>query len=104
MAKTCPHLAPLEQGLRAAGIPAVLDGKSWYRSKYDTSPGWGWVYFKCLLDRRALEKRFDLGKPVHYQEYDGRVAGCEAGFYCQQHDSAVVAVHRNYASGLPKFT
>jgi len=103
MAQACKHLHVLERELRAQGFLLEWEGKSWWRGRYDTSPGGGWLYFRCFLDREALSARLGLGPPVTYDEYDGRVAGHEAGFYCTACDSAVVGVHRNYRGSVPDF-
>lgn len=107
MATSCSHLAALEDAIRAAGIGTQADGASWWTREDGTKPGantgGGWVYFDCFLDRAALETRFGLTEPVYYESWDGMVAGHEAGFYCREHDSAVVGVIEKYRAGKPAF-
>jgi hypothetical protein len=90
--KTCPHLEPLEHELAAKGI-ALGDGQP---SPY--GPEWGlWCWCDCTFDGPALRQRLGLADCVRYDEYDGRVAGSDATFYCQQCKRAIMGVHPNYA-------
>jgi hypothetical protein len=98
MLLTCSHLRPLERELRDAGCPVEYEGQSWW------GPSRGaWVYFRCFLEEGALRRRFRLPDSVGYSEYDGRVAGQEAGFVCSGCESAVMGVHQNYAAGVEVF-
>jgi hypothetical protein len=90
---TCSHLQPLERELREIGTPIEHEGQSWW----GTSRGM-WIYFRCFLEEGALRRRFNLPESVRYSEYDGGVAGQEAGFVCSECESAVVGVHRRYAT------
>jgi hypothetical protein len=92
MFKTCPHLAPLERALGEAGI-ALDDGAE---SPY--GPEWGiWHYCDCVFDAPSLRKRVGIPDFVTYEEYDGRVAGSDATFYCPQCKRAIMGRHPRYA-------
>jgi hypothetical protein len=88
--KTCEHLEPLEGALADADIAL----------KKITSPygdDWRWFGCDCTFDERALRKRIALAKSVHYEEYDGRVAGSDATFGCKACKCAVMGLHPAYA-------
>lgn len=95
---TCSHLQHLEHELRETGTHIEYQGKSWW----GTSRGM-WMYFQCFLEADALRQRFNLPQSVHYSEYNGGVAGQEAGFVCSECDSAVMGVHRHYARDVKVF-
>ena len=96
---TCPYLQPLERELREAGCSVEYEGRSWWEA---SSRGM-WVYFRCFLDEAALRRRLNLPESISYSEYDGRVAGQEAGFICRECESAVMGGHSRYAEGVPVF-
>ena len=99
MLKTCSHLQALEQELREASIPLQYEGKSWWKSSLGM-----WLYFHCFLDEASLRRRFKLPEFVSYSEYDGHVAGQEAGFVCSNCESAIMGVHRDYAQDVKLFS
>jgi hypothetical protein len=47
-----------------------------------------------------LEKRFQLPAFVGWYEYDGRVAGHEAGFHCKECNSLLVGGMATYGGEL----
>jgi len=98
MLQTCSHLQALEQALRDSSIPIQYEGKSWWGRSRGT-----WLYFQCFLDDASLRRRFGLPEFVSYSEYDGHVAGQEAGFVCSSCESAIMGVHRDYAQNLSVF-
>ncbi|MEO8026811.1 MAG: hypothetical protein ABI823_10065 [Bryobacteraceae bacterium] len=91
--KTCPHLAGLEAELIAKGIE-VEDGRD---SPY--GPDWGlWSGVTCVFDEPSLRRRLAIPKCVEYTEYDGRVAGSDATFYCKECKRAIMGIHPHYAN------
>ena len=93
MTRTCPHLAPLELELEAHGI-CLGEGMT---SPY--GPQWGiWFYCDCIFDADSLRTRLKLSDFITYQEYDGRVAGNDATFYCPQCQRAIMGPHPSYAT------
>lgn len=91
--KTCLHLAPLESELAARGIalgdPCV--------SPYGAAAGM-WCACACTFDAPALRARLALPACVTYEEYDGRVAGSDATFFCTECRRAITGVHPHYAN------
>lgn len=90
--KTCPHLAPLERELAAQGI-ALGEPRV---SPYGKSAGL-WCACECAFDAAALRARLALPASVTYEEYDGRVAGSDATFFCTECKRAITGLHPNYA-------
>ncbi|RNF84515.1 hypothetical protein [Montanilutibacter psychrotolerans] len=87
---TCIHLQPIESAIRAGGIAVAASG-DWWGSGSTAN-----VTFDCVLDRRAIERRFAPPAFVHWHEYDGRGAGHEAGFDCTQCGSLLVGGFKKY--------
>ena len=93
MTKTCPHLAGLEAELIARGVAVGDGGESPY------GPDWGlWSAVSCTFDEPALRARLQIPDCVEYTEYDGRVAGSDATFYCKECKRAIMGLHPRYAS------
>ena len=90
--KTCPHLDALETELAAHDIP--LGDAS--RSPYGEDSGL-WCPCDCVFDEPSLRARLHLPDCVTYEEYDGRVAGSDATFYCTICKRAVMGMHPRYA-------
>lgn len=62
-------------------------------------PQWGtWFYCDCTFDEPALRRRLNLPDFITFEEYDGRVAGSDATFYCPRGQRAIMGRHPNYAS------
>jgi hypothetical protein len=79
--------------LEAAGI-ALDDGAT---SPY--GPDWGiWFYCNCVFDAPSLRHRLAIPAFITYEEYDGRVAGSDATFYCPQCKRAIMGRHPHYAT------
>lgn len=95
--RTCPHLAPLERELAAQGVTLGEGGESPYGADGDV-----WFPVDCTFDEPALRKRLQLADCVSYDEYDGRVAGSDATFYCDQCHRAIWGLHPRYASPKTK--
>jgi hypothetical protein len=95
--KTCPHLEALERELAAQGIelgePRI--------SPYGPGPG-NWCACDCTFDADALRARLLLPTCVTYEEYDGRVAGSDATFFCTECKRAIMGLHPNYATASTK--
>lgn len=87
---TCAHLQPIEAAIRAAGI-RIVTSENWWSADHEG----GCVYFACVLKRARIERGFKLPVFVEWYEYDGHVAGHEAGFHCKQCNSLL-------AGGLKK--
>lgn len=87
---TCLHLQAIETALRQDGVEIEVEG-DWWGTGIKKS-----VYFKCILDQSRIRKRFDIDASIEWTEYDGRVAGHEAGFHCSQCKSFLVGAHPNY--------
>jgi hypothetical protein len=88
----CEHLKPLENDLMKESIRLTFRGKPW---SYNCNE---WVYFDCFLDRKAIEQKYQFPSFISYHEYDGRVAGQEAGFVCEKCKTAVMGVHKLYST------
>lgn len=93
--KTCIHLESLEKELAAKNIPLGEPATSPYGAM------WGkWCECNCVFDAEALRKRLGLADCVEYTEYDGRVAGSDATFYCKECKRAIMGCHPAYAGTL----
>jgi hypothetical protein len=91
--KTCPHLERLELELAARNIPLGEPQTSPY------GPQWGlWCECDCVFDEPALRQRLALSAQITYEEYDGRVAGSDATFYCPECKRAIMGRHPRYAN------
>jgi hypothetical protein len=95
----CRHLQALERELRASGVAIELETKDW--SKGDAAGFW--LYFRARIDPDATRRQFHLPEGIEYDEWDGRVAGSEAGFHCTSCNSGVMGVHPAAAAGYPTF-
>src|SRR5215831_12388951 len=79
MPRTCPHLEPLEKELERAGVALGAPVPSPY------GPDWGlWSEVDCVFEADSLRARLGLPDFIKFEEYDGRVAGSDATFYCPQ--------------------
>jgi hypothetical protein len=95
--KTCPHLEPLELELEAQGIALGEGGRSPY------ADSGVWFPVDCVFDALALRARLQLPEFVTYEEYDGRVAGSDATWYCTQCSRAIMGIFPRYAqSSTPR--
>lgn len=92
MLRTCPHLAPLEKELEARGV-TIGEGS---RSPYGDLGIWYPV--DCTFDEAALRTRLHIGPAVSYEEYDGRVAGSDATWFCSACQRALMGIHPRYAN------
>lgn len=92
----CEHLRPLEEALIQAGIEETFRGKAWSRNCRE------WVYFRCVLNRDSLRKRFDLPPFVADHEHLGTHDGQEAGFICEICQEGIMGIHPHF-HGFPKF-
>ena len=92
MPKTCAHLEPLEKELEARGVRIGEPMPSPY------GPEWGlWSEVDCTFDAASLRARLRLPEFIRFEEYDGRVAGSDATFYCPRCHRALMGRHRAYA-------
>jgi hypothetical protein len=96
--KTCPHLEPLERELAAKAV-ALRDGMT---SPYGAQ--WGiWFPCDCTFDGPALRARLHLPDFITFEEYDGRVTGSDATFYCPKCNRAIMGLIPHYAPpGTPR--
>ncbi|MEO8127930.1 MAG: hypothetical protein ABJF23_06725 [Bryobacteraceae bacterium] len=90
--KTCPHLESLELALEAARIPLGEPDRNPYSEEFGL-----WAPCDCVFDEPSLRQRLQLPEFVTYEEYDGRVAGSDATFYCKQCKRAIMGIHPRYA-------
>lgn len=81
---TCEHLRPIEVSAREAGLKIEASGDWWGNSSTQN------IYFACALNKAALVKEYILPDFIEWYEWDGRVAGHEAGFHCKRCDSLLV--------------
>jgi hypothetical protein len=94
--KTCVHLESLERELEAQGVMLDDGGPSPY------GPEWGiWFGVSCTFDAESLRARLKIPECVTYEEYDGRVAGSDATWYCKDCNRAIMGLLPRYA---PLFT
>jgi hypothetical protein len=91
--KTCPHLAVLEQELASRGIELGPGGISPYGPELGT-----WFPCDCVFDEPSLRTRLRIPECVDYQEYDGRMAGSDATFFCRSCKRAIMGMHPRYAN------
>ena len=92
MPRTCAHLEPLEQELDRAGAVLGAPMPSPYGSE------WGlWSEVDCVFEADSLRARLGLPDFIKFEEYDGRVAGSDATFYCPRCKRAIMGRHRRYA-------
>lgn len=92
MPKTCVHLEPLERALLAKGVAIGDPATSPYGAQ------WGlWSWCDVCFDGPAVRAQLSLPDFITFEEYDGRVAGSDATFYCPQCKRAIMGVHPNYA-------
>jgi hypothetical protein len=89
--KTCVHLEPLETELALRGVALGEGGESPY------SDSGVWFPVNCIFDGAALRTRLNLPDFITYEEYDGRVAGSDATWYCQKCSKAIMGMHPRYA-------
>lgn len=81
---TCEHLQGIESLARSSGIEVGAAGDWWGNGSVQS------VYFNCVLSQERICNLFQLPAFVEWYEYDGRVAGHEAGFHCKQCNSQLV--------------
>ena len=92
MPVSCIHLAPLEAELERRGVKIGETMPSPY------GPEWGlWSEVNCTFDAGALRERLGLPDFIRFEEYDGRVAGSDATFYCPRCHRALMGRHPAYA-------
>jgi hypothetical protein len=92
MPRTCPHLEPLEKELERAGVALREPVPSPY------GPEWGlWSEVDCVFEAASLRARLGLPEFILFEEYDGRVAGSDATFYCSKCKRAIMGRHHAYA-------
>ena len=91
MATICEHLEPLERSWNGAACGSV----SRCPAPTDRSGGSGRV--DCTFDAAPLRARLGLPDFIRFQEYDGRVAGSDATFYCPRCRRAIMGRHPAYA-------
>jgi len=92
MPKTCAYLEPLEAELERRGVPLRDEIPSPY------GPDWGlWSPVDCTFDAGTLRARIGLPDFIKFEEYDGRVAGSDATFYCPKCKRAIMGLHTDYA-------
>lgn len=89
----CDCLALLESELIARGAPETYRGQAWSDNCRE------WVYFDVVLDTDALAARFDFPASVTVHENTDPKSGLERGFYCNQHQDAVMG----RITGAPTF-
>jgi len=92
MPRTCEHLEPLEAELERRGVRLGDPVPSPY------GPEWGlWSEVNCTFDAGPLRARLGLPDFIRFEEYDGRVAGSDATFYCPRCHRAIMGRHPAYA-------
>ena len=82
----CEHLREFEGELIAHGIPISFRGQTWSRNCRE------WVYFKCYIDLAAVRSRLTLAACVTDHVNADSKSGEERGFFCTEHDDAVMGV------------
>ena len=61
-------------------------------------PDWGlWSEVDCVFEAASLRVRLGLPDFIKFEEYNGRVAGSDATFYCPQCKRAIMGRHHRYA-------
>ena len=90
--KTCPHLEALEIELATQGVALGAGGESPYGPDFGT-----WFQSPCTFDEPSLRERLKLDDSVQFTEYDVRVAGSDATFYCEKCKRAITGMHPRYA-------
>ena len=90
--KTCLHLQQLEQVIESCGVAIGEGGESPY------SDEGVWFPVSCTFDGPALRARLELPDFVTFEEYDGRVAGSDATWYCWKCKRAIMGMHPRYAA------
>ena len=83
--KTCVHLEALERELEAQGVPLDEGGRSPYGEDLGI-----WYGVSCTFDEPSLRARLHIPESVSYEEYDGRVAGSDATWFCREHLRAIM--------------
>jgi hypothetical protein len=97
MPRTCAHLEPLEAELERNGVRIGEPMPSPY------GPDWGlWSEVDCVFEAAPLRARLGLPDFILFEEYDGRVAGSDATFYCPRCKRAIMGRHRNYAGPMTR--
>jgi hypothetical protein len=92
MPKTCAHLERLELEIERKGGTLGEPMPSPY------GPDWGlWAEVDCVFEAGPLRARLGLPDFIKFEEYDGRVAGSDATFYCPMCKRAIMGRHRRYA-------
>lgn len=92
----CEHLRPLAEALSAAKI-ALEPTSSPYNDDYT------WWQCGCTFAAAELRERLALDPCVTYNEYDGRAAGSDATFTCNQDEIVFMGSHPNWAArGTPR--
>jgi hypothetical protein len=81
----------LERELEASGVALGEGGRSPY------SDDGVWFPVECTFDGPTLRARLQLPEAITYEEYDGRVAGSDATWYCWQCKRAIMGMLLKYA-------
>jgi len=58
------------------------------------------IFFSCVLNKQTISTQFDLREFVQWYEWDGRVAGQEAGFHCTKCDSLLAGSMAKYGNRM----
>ena len=84
--------------MEAQGIALQEGGRSPY------GPDLGiWYPVNCTFDGPVVRERLQIPESVTYEEYDGRVAGSDATWFCKQCGRAIMGMIPRYApSGTPR--
>jgi hypothetical protein len=86
-ARVCEHLQPMLDHLLGAGAKVVFAGQAWSNNCRV------WVYLDRVLDTDALAQRFPPGSCVQVHSHRGTHDGSERGFYCAEHQDAVMGLY-----------
>lgn len=89
----CEHLNPVEEKIRAMGIPETFRGKPW------SNVTGVWVYFDCQLLPGLLMESLSLERCVKRHEHRGTHNGSELGLVCEKCDCGVMGVHPSTRKG-----
>ncbi len=96
--RTCPHLESLESEIESRGVEIGAGGDSPYGSDLGV-----WFPVSCTFDELSIRTRLNIGPDISFEEYDGRVAGSDATWYCKQCKRALMGLHPRYApAGTPR--